>query len=485
MENHAKRPEIQDALTLGTGEITRFSTTLGKQMMYLAIPVSYNNNILGIVRVALPLTRVEESVNHIIVSIVVAMVIAAVLVIIAAWIIVRMTTRPIREITRASRELAAGKFGEKILVDTRDEAEQLAHAFNEMSVKLKEMLGTISEDRTRLTSILDNMADGVILTDAEGNLVMTNKTAQKLFKIDGEKAKSKPFIEAIREHELNDLLVSCLETGKEQIDQFELANNNKFVRVITIPITSDRTGGVLMLIQDLTELRGLQTMRREMVGNISHEFRTPLAGIKAMVETLQDGAVNQREPARDFLSRIDTEVDRMTQLVEELTELSRIETGKVELKMEPLDLNGLAEEVVAQIKPQVERQKLTIETKLANDLPAIPADKERLQQVMINLIHNAIKFNRPAGSIKVTTRASEDSVSLEVADTGIGIAPENLPHIFERFYKADRSRAGHGSGIGLAIARHVVESHGGTIRVESEEGKGSTFIFNLPVNRPR
>jgi two-component system phosphate regulon sensor histidine kinase PhoR len=171
----------------------------------------------------------------------------------------------------------------------------------------------------------------------------------------------------------------------------------------------------------------------------------------------------------------------MVQMVAELTELSRIETGKAELKIELLKLNTLVEEVISELQPQVERQNLTLETTLAGDLPAIPADKDRLRQVMINLIHNAIKFNRPGGDIRVTTKLSGDLVVVDVADTGIGIARDNLPHIFECFYKADRARTGRGSGIGLAIVKHVVEAHSGKIRVESEQGQGSTFTFSLPI----
>jgi len=481
MENHAARPEVKDALATGIGESTRYSTTLGTQMMYVAVPITGESEIIGIARVALPLTQVESSVNSIIVIIIIAMVITAVLVILAAWFITRVTTRPIRELTRASREIASGEFGHKISVGTKDESGQLAHAFNEMSSKLKEMLATVSEDKARLSGILDNMADGVLLTDTEGNIILTNNAARSLLNIGDKDTEGRPLIEVVREFEFNELLNMCLQTGREQISQFESSISNRFLRVIAIPFADDRPGGALLLIQDLTEVRSLQTMRREMVGNISHEFRTPLAGLKAMVETLQDGAVDDREVTEDFLSRIEVEVDRMTQLVAELTELSRIETGKAELKLEPVELNGLIEEAVAQLKPQAERQKLSLETALANDLPAVPADKDRLRQVMVNLIHNAIKFNRPGGSIKIRTESSDDSVIVEVSDTGTGIAGEDLPHIFERFYKADKSRAGQGSGIGLAIAKHVVESHGGEIRVRSEEGKGATFSFSLPL----
>ena len=481
MENLATRPEVADALASGVGESTRYSTTLEKQMMYVAVPITGDGEVIGVARVALPLTRVESSVNNIVIIIIIAMAITAALVILAAWFITRITTRPIRELTRASREIASGEFGDRISVNTKDESGQLAHAFNEMSLKLKEMLATISEDKTRLAGILDNMADGVLLTDAEGNIVLSNRAARSLLNIGDSKTEGRPLIEAIREFELHDLLHACLESGQERTTQFESSASNRFLRAIAIPFTGSRPGGVLLLIQDLTEVRNLQTMRRELVGNISHEFRTPLAGIKAMVETLQDVSAEDREATKDFLSRIEVEVDRMTQLVAELTELSRIETGKAELELAPVKLNVLIEEAVAQLKLQVERQKLILETAPANDLPVVSVDKGRLRQVIVNLIHNAIKFNRPGGSIKIRTESSEDTVIIEVEDTGIGISRDDFPHIFERFYKADKSRAGQGSGIGLAIAKHVVESHGGEIKVRSEEGQGATFSIILPL----
>jgi two-component system phosphate regulon sensor histidine kinase PhoR len=228
-------------------------------------------------------------------------------------------------------------------------------------------------------------------------------------------------------------------------------------------------------------LRNLQTMRRELIGNISHEFRTPLAGIKAMMETLSSGAVDDKKAARDFLTRIDSEVARLTQLVAELTELSRIETGKAELEKEPVDLNQLVEEVIAQLSPQAERQKIAISQDCAADLPSVPADKDRVRQVIANLVHNAIKFTRPGGRITITTKMLEGSVVVDIADTGIGIPKEDLARVFERFYKGDKARAGEGTGMGLAIAKHVIEAHGGNIWVESEEGKGSTFSFSLPL----
>ena len=483
MENHGTRPEIIDALNNGLGEITRYSITLGEKMMYIAVPISYQDKVLGIARVSLPLTEVESLTHRLTVSIITAMVIAACLVILAAWSISRITTRPIRKLTVASREIASGELGQKIPVETKDEVGKLARAFNDMSEKLKEQVETISEDRTRLASILDNMADGVIMTDKEGNILLVNNAIEKLFSIKNMNVVNKRVIEAIRDHEIDEVLQLCLNTAETQTVQYETGISKRYLRVIAIPVVYDEITGTLLMFQDLTEMRNLQTTRRELIGNISHEFRTPLAGIKAMTDTLRDGAVDEKETAMDFLARIDDEVERLTQIVSELSELSRIETGTVELRLEPLNLNLLIEDIITQLFPQIERQQLRINKKLISDLPSIEADKTRIRQTIINLIHNAIKFTEPGGEITITTRKDENLVTVDISDTGIGISKNDLPHVFERFYKVDRARTGGGTGMGLAIAKHVIEAHGGSIKVQSEEGKGSTFSFSLPLKR--
>jgi two-component system phosphate regulon sensor histidine kinase PhoR len=475
MENHSNRPEIVDALATGVGASTRYSTTLEKMMMYVAVPILYQDETLGVARVSLPLTAVESLVKRVTVSIIAAMVLATLLVILAAWLIARITTRPIRRLTAASKRIASGELEQKITIEAKDEVGELTYAFNEMSVKTKELVETISEDRTRLATILDNMTDGVIMIDAEGNISLANKAAERLFNI--KEAKNKSLIEAVRDHEVDELLKLCLRKAETQAVQYESGLSKRYLRAIAIPIAYS---GILLLFQDLTELRNLQTTRRDVIGNISHEFRTPLAGVKAMVETLRDGAVDDKEIVGDFLTRIDNEVDRLTQLVAELTELSRIETGKAELRKEPLNINQLVDEVIAQLSPQAERQKIAISQDFTADLPSVPADKDRVRQVIANLAHNAIKFTPAEGRITITVRALEDSLVVDIADTGIGISKEDLPRVFERFYKGDKARAGEGTGMGLAIAKHVIEAHGGSIWVQSEEGKGSTFSFSLP-----
>ncbi len=478
MENHAERPEIADALEGRVGESTRYSTTLGQKMMYVAVPVLHQDDTLalGVVRVSLPLTVVENAVRRVTASIIIATAVATVLVILAAWVIARITTRPIRRLTFASRRIASGELGQKIAMETEGEVGELTRAFNEMSAKTKELVEAISEDRAKLSTILNNMTDAVIMIDSEANISLANRAAENLF--DSKEAKDKRLIEVVRDHEVDELLKLCLRTARMQAVQYESSISRRYLRAIAVPIAQN---AVLFLFQDLTELKNLQTTRRELIGNISHEFRTPLAGIKAMVETLRDGAVDDKEAATDFLGRIDSEMDRLTQLVAELTELSRIETGKAELNREPVNLNHLAEEVISRLSSQADRQNLSVSGNFAPDLPSVPADKDRVRQVITNLLHNAIKFTRPGGKIMITTGTLPDSVVVNVVDTGIGIPKQDLARIFERFYKGDKARAGEGTGMGLAIAKHVVEAHGGSIWVNSEEGKGSTFSFSLPL----
>jgi two-component system phosphate regulon sensor histidine kinase PhoR len=480
MENHAGRPEFVRALEGETGESTRFSTTLGYSMMYVAVPVTSDGQILGAVRVSLPLTDIEGIIGSVTTSVAIAITITVILVVLVAWMIARLLTRPVKELTEASKKIASGEISQKITAGGMDETGELARSFNQMSEKLSEQFDTIIEDRTRLAGILDNIADGVIMTDSEGNVLTANKAVREIFRVSDKGIVGKPLIEALHDHEIGELFVECKKTGRRQIVQFESERYKRFLRAMAVPSLSGRQRGILILIQDLTELRSLQTMRRELIGNISHDFRTPLAGIKAMVETLRDGAMEEKNVATDFLTRIESEVDRLTQMVAELTELSRIETGRSELKLDPVNVNTLVLEAVNRLQPQAERKNISVIVNAGDNLPLVPADAERIRQVIINLLHNAIKFTGEGGRITVTSSVEDNMLKVDITDTGIGISARDLPHIFERFYMADRSRAG-GSGIGLAIARHVIEAHHGTIQASSVEGRGSTFIFHLPL----
>lgn len=483
MDNHLTRPEVSEALSSGVGESTRFSSTLGEQMMYVAVVIPNQDKTIGVARVALPLTAITLAVNHITLTVALAIVAMILLAGLAAWLIARVTTRSVREVTRASRRLARGELGQSIPVRARDESGELARAFNEMSSSIRELVENISSERAKLATVLTNMTDGVIMTDEMGNIVLANQAAGKMFHLQAETVMNQPVIEVVHDHEVDEVLKLCLRTGRQQSQEFEGVSGH-YLQAIAIPIIREKINGILLLFQDLTEMRSLQTTRRELIGNISHDLRTPISGIKLMLETLHDGAIDDRKVALDFLARIESEVDRLTQMVAELTELSRIETGRVELNKEPVNLNELIRDVIDEMAPLAERQQVTVKTSLSPDLPVTTVDKDRIRQTIINIIHNAIKFNHPGGECTVSTSFNQQSVTVSVKDTGIGISRADLPHVFERFFKTDRARTAGGSGLGLAIAKHTVQAHGGTIRAESEEGKGSTFSFSLPTNLP-
>jgi two-component system phosphate regulon sensor histidine kinase PhoR len=427
------------------------------------------------------LTNVGNPVNQVILIMSLATVVMTALAIMTAGLITRATTRPMKQVIKALKKMASGELGQRIPSHARDETGQLTEAFNEMSLSLNRLLGDMSTEKTRLQTVLMNITDGVMMVDVEGKIVLANQATEKLFNFREKDIINRPLIEVVYDHEADEILKRCLKTGQIQTGQFESAISKRFLRAIAIPIIEGTLTGALLLFQDLTELRSLQTMRRELIGNISHELRTPIAGIKAMVETLKEGAIDDKQAATEFLSRIDDEVDHMTQIVTELTELSRIETGRAELRMAPVNLNLLVEEVVARLNPLAQRQQVIIATDFATDLPNVRGDNNRVRQALVNLVHNAIKFNHPGGRVTVSTNVDREFVIVSVSDTGIGISEEDLPHVFERFYKADKARPRGGGGLGLAIAKHTVQAHGGSIWVRSEEGKGSTFSFSLPL----
>ena len=434
--------------------------------------------ILPVMALLLFAIGILVSVKSEITDIFAAVIVAAIFFLLVAFLVTRMITGPIKRITKAADGIAAGNLDQQIPIMTNDEIGRLARAFNEMSQNLQTTMATIVDERSNLATVLANLTDGVVMTDSEESILLVNSAAEHLFNFQETNVIGHTLIEVLHDYEIDEVVKKSISSGHEQNAQLESAG--RFLRVIAVPISPGRSSATLVLFQDLTELRNLQTMRRELIGNISHDLKTPIAGIKAMVETLQDGAINDKKAASDFLTRIEGEVDRLTHMVSEITELSRIESGKAELKKEPIDINMVIREVVAQMTPLADGSQVIITTSLTQGLPIVKVDKDRIRQTSINLVHNAVKFNHPGGKIIISTNFNKEFVIVSVSDTGTGISKEDLPHIFERFYKGDKSRAKGGSGLGLAIAKYTIQAHGGNISVKSEQGKGSTFSFTVP-----
>lgn len=484
MENHATRPEVAAALKGDLGNSQRHSTTTGEDMLYVAVPVVSKGSIIGVARASIPLTAMDAPLSDFgrtILLVAAGTIAAAALV---SFQMARLTTRPLKQLTVMARSIAGGHLNQRVHVSLRDEVAELAEAFNEMAARLGETLQAISTEKSKLEVILANMADAVLLTDQGGRVTLVNPAGEQLLGIKRTEVLGRSLIEAVRDHEVAEIVESCLLQKEPRSGMVEDARARRLLRVVATPVGGDGGPTALVIVQNLTELRRLETTRRDFVANISHELRTPLASIKAVAETLEDGAIDNPEVARKFLASMNREIDELSQMVRELLELSRIESGQVPLKLAPVDLNVLIRQATDRLNTQADRKQLEIAVNVPDDLPDAAADAERVEQVMINLLHNAIKFTDNGGRISISAWAQENFLAVSVTDTGIGIPREDLERIFERFYKVDRARSSGGTGLGLAIAKHIVQAHGGHIWAESSEDRGSTFAFTLPTADP-
>jgi len=332
----------------------------------------------------------------------------------------------------------------------------------------------VEGERDRLRTLLAELGDAIVFADRNEVVQLANRSAVRMF---GGELIGRRLIEVVRDHETLDAIADA-RAGRESMVQVERDGGRRVVRVSAKPLGG---GQILLAIQDLSSIRRMETQRRDFVANVSHELRTPLASLKAMVETLEDGAIGDRAAARDFLSRIHQEVDGLSQLVNELLELSRIESGEERLDAVTVSPSLLLTQSAARMGPLAERAGITLAVEGPADLPAVRADPEQIGRVLTNLVHNALKFTPSGGTVTLGGTAGPTEVSLWVRDTGVGIDPDELERVFERFYKADRARASGGTGLGLAIAKHIVQAHGGTIAAASEgSGRGSTFTLSLP-----
>ena len=419
------------------------------------------------------------------------------------------------------RDLADGNFSKQIKISSKDGIRELAQVFNRMVGEIKTKIQTISEDRNQMRAVLTSIIEGVLVIDRNEKVIFFNPALEKLFHLSKEKIKGKFFWEVIRNNELNVLLKEALEKRKLQAKELTLffPEGEKAFQAHVLPIKDEPRSssftnflseeeqgkedisGVVAVLHDITEIKGLERMRMEFVANVSHELRTPLTSIKGFVETLKDGAIDDARNSRRFLNIIETHTERLDNLINDLLELSKIESRELKMDFQAVNLRELTEEVVANFKGAMERKGLVAVVDFPGQFPQVKADPEKIKQVFSNLIDNAIKFtpleipfSPPSkakslmgftpGSGKICIRAidKEKEVRIEVSDTGIGIPPEHLPRLFERFYRVDKARSRElgGTGLGLSIIKHIVQAHGGKVGVESEFGKGSKFFFILP-----
>jgi two-component system phosphate regulon sensor histidine kinase PhoR len=482
MVNHLDRPEIMDSITSGQGSSTRFSHTLGYDMLYVAVPIKAGQDLLGFMRLALPLTQINQRITDLErlwlwVSAGVSLV-----AVLLAGLIATHVSRPLRDLTRATAKLVdPGPDFTIAIAKNKNEIYQLTQIFNLMAMNSRQKLSDLECEKGKLASVLQEMSDGVIIVNHQGTVQLINQAAIAMFAVESTDPIGQTLIEITRQHQIVELFKKCLATAKVQALSFEVNRSKSYIHGQATPGGLALRGSCLLLFQDMTEQHRVELMRRDFVSNVSHELRNPLAVIKMLSETLQDGALDDPANARHFIEQIENEADTLSVMVDELLELSRAESGRITLNLAPVRACEPLLSIFERMQLMAKQADLTLVLQCPDALPLIHADAVRLEQVLINLVHNAIKFSHPGDEILISAEQQPNNVQFTVTDHGLGISESDLPHVFERFFKADRSRSSLGTGLGLAVAKHLVELHGGSIHVESALGKGSTFSFSIPL----
>ncbi|HEU4338928.1 MAG TPA: ATP-binding protein [Planctomycetota bacterium] len=400
-----------------------------------------------------------------------------------ALVLARRTASQLRELARAAQSISSGDFSPRIRHIDRGESGELASAMDEMAARLEAKLDEAGRSREELRALLSGMGEGVIATDRGQKILFYNQAAAALLDFEADTPPGRMLWEVVRDNEVVRAAKGAFESGARRTFQLgPVRNRHLDVSVYPWP-SSGRAEGVVIVAHDATESVRYQELRKEFVANVSHELRTPLTMIKGFVETLRDGALADAVKGPEFLGTIEKHVDQLTNLVSDLLELSRLESREGLPRRARVEMAATLTRVVEFMKPAAEKKRQTLELSLNGSLPGVAGDPDYLERAVSNLVDNAIKYTPEGGRIHLSAKSHEDDVVIEVTDTGIGIPPEDVPRVFERFYRVDKSRSREmgGTGLGLSIVKHVVQVHGGTVEVESAVGKGSTFRVRLPA----
>jgi two-component system phosphate regulon sensor histidine kinase PhoR len=489
MDNHAARPEVRQALEAGIGISTRLSDTVGIRMLNLALPVRSQgpeSRILGIVRLSLPLTDIEARHRALRGLLAAALGGAFLLSLAVSYLVARSITRPLGEMVAAAQRMARGEFHEKITARSRDEVADLAGVLNQMAAAIEETIQALKDDRAKMAATLTAMQEGVMVLASDGTVRLINPAMERMVGRREAEVLGRTYLEVIRQPHLNEFITEVLSHRTASSTEITLGAGPERtfqVQASLLVQGSGQSPGLVLVFHDITDLRRLEQVRKDFVANVSHELRTPLTAIKGYAEALQDAAQDDPAQRSRFLEVIRTHTDRLNLIITDLLLLSKIESGQIPLKREPVKLPALLDRTLRLLSRLIEQKQHKVVTAIPPGLPPILGDEERLGQVFSNLLDNAIKYTPDHGTITLAAEVVQDMVEVRVEDTGIGIPPQDLPRIFERFYRVDKARSRElgGTGLGLAIVKHLVEGHGGSVSVESLPGQGTRFLVRLPT----
>ena len=482
MDDHSARPEVQEAAENGTGSVQRYSDTLKISMLYVAVKDDDTNSF---VRVALPLTELRRTTYNLLIGVLISIMAGIVISVIISFIFSERLAKPINSLAMASYEFAGGNMNKRVELKTNTELDKLAEAFNLMAGMLENSLSQLKRKNEEFDAVLSSIEDGLIAVDMEGSVLYINHVAQKIF-MPGTKALSEngKLIDFVYQDEVLEGVKKCLNENKSQKRQVKLGEDRMSdysVYVYPMYFRGSQSGAII-LFSDITNLLRLERMRSDFVANVSHELRTPLTSIKGYAETLRDEGIKDIENAKRFLNIIEIEADRLNILINDLMELSDIENKKEDVNISSHNFGEILDETIELVSVGAKKKGVTIKVDVPDDIK-IWANRDRIKQLLLNLIDNGIKYNKDGGSVSVKAGEEGKTLKLVVKDTGVGIGENDIPRLFERFYRADKSRSKHsgGTGLGLSIVKHISELYNGSVTVNSKLGKGSEFTVTMPI----
>jgi two-component system phosphate regulon sensor histidine kinase PhoR len=481
MDNHLQRPEIQQAMLRESGTSIRFSNTIKKDMLYLAIPVWQDKEIKGFLRLAHPMTDIENTLYEIREKIILASFLALTISVIIGLYLSGSITRRIKKIVEVSRDIAMGNLKRKTLIPSEDEIGELEKNLNIMAEELETKMQTLAREKQTLETVFNTMKDGLLVIDGKGNIINASPAINRIFGI-SEDIKGRPYFEILRDPAAQDAMEEVRDTGKSAMREIEIFYPTyRYLYITVTPLQSNILGaGSIVVVHDITKIKHLETVRKDFVANVSHELRTPITAIKGFVETLLEGSIEDKKNARRHLEIIKNHSERLNSLVEDLLTLSRLDKGEFHLNPEEIDLRDIIDMVFITLKDKAVSKDISLLKEIPEDI-SLTADRNALTQIFLNLIDNAIKFTE-FGRVLIRVESKDDTIEISVEDTGIGIEPQHIPRLGERFYRVDsaRSRALGGTGLGLAIVKHLVHLHGWQMKINSVPGKGTKVILIIP-----
>jgi len=487
MDNHLNRPEIQEARVRGQGRSVRFSMTRGIDTLYLALPVREGPEIRGYIRLARPLVEVRQSARDINILILQSFLIVGALSFLIAFIFTSRLVSPIQEMEQFTKRLRNGEETGSLMIASGDETGRLARHINYLVAELKEKIQFADEEKGKLEAVFSSMEDGILVLDTEGRIETTNDAARKIFDLDFEEMVGKTPLEVFRNISLQQALDRFKRGGISLSREITVGEQEPRVLDVTIsPVRGLPRGEekTMIFLRDVTRLKRLEQIRADFVANVTHEIKTPLTAILGFIETLREGAIDEKETAKDFLKTIQSHAERLNRLVDDLLVISDAEMGEMRFSFESVSLDDIIENVLPVIEPEALKKDIRIENDMPSDLPSIRGDRDRLHQIVLNVLDNAVKFTPEGGTISIEGIDGKDgTISVRIGDTGIGIPREEIPRLGERFYRVDKTRSRElgGTGLGLSIVKHLMAAHNGRMAIESQVGRGTTVSLIFPV----